>query len=167
MFFHDEYIQFGAESFMHDSNLEYRVKSLLKTGGLDTWQRLLDSARRACENEDYIKAIIETIAALEVVVYECVYLDDELKGIAKSATKRYINETDLTDMLEIDFRRRFDDYFDQNLIAECRKAITVRNAILHKGLRKIKGEFAKKALADCTILINQIRRLIEELRKKI
>jgi len=151
-----------------DDTFETKVNVLLSGGGPDLWQRFLIDAERAYEYEEYARTIIDSVVALEIVIYQYISLFNRTKGIPEDKTREMMVRIGLSGSLDVDLKQIAPQgTFETDEIAaalqECKGLITMRNNILHRGERIISENQARIALRVIPFTINVLLALKKDL----
>jgi hypothetical protein len=126
---------------------------------LPLYEQFLLDARREYLFNNYLHSCLNSVIALEIVVSDYIRSYANIKGIEHSAIKEFIKSVGLTGNIKTtlklispnNIKLPPDDIFDN-----CKKAITTRNNIVHRGLRKIEAKELNRNLKSVQILINYL-----------
>ncbi len=160
--FFEENVHLG-KAYIQDPVIENKVKEALRQGGIKLWQRLIISARRNFANEEYMRAIIDAVTALELVLYKYILLYNKSKGIPEDKTRDTLIKIGLTGSLDITLRQIAPiNAFTDEVLRGCKGAITKRNRILHDGFSEASESDAAQAIESVVRLNKRIEGLISE-----
>ena len=118
---------------------------------------LLSNSKRHFYYQNYQYAILESVIALETVIYRFLESKYREKGVSDSKIKQFLSDAGLTNEISVvilPFIPNENQVELAKLISKCKGAITLRNKIAHKGYR----DFEIKQVAN---YIKSIERLIE------
>lgn len=106
---------------------------------LDAYRIFLLNSKDACLQEDFRRATIEAVVALETVLYEFIRNRGRKIGITERGLKNFIHDVGLTGNINVVLKILTKDLpqIDEKVISKCKEAITARNKILHEGLTEI------------------------------
>lgn len=140
------------------------INSLKNESELDLSKIFIMNAKNSCLHEDFRNAIIQSVIALEIVLYEFIKFQGEKMKIPTKTLSSSIKEIGLTGnifailkILTVDHKQ-----IDPEIIQDCKGAIKIRNKILHQGLRDIHSTDTEKRIISIEHLISYLKDLVSE-----
>jgi len=140
------------------------INSLKNEIELDPIKLFIMNAKNACLHEDFKNAIIQSVIALEIVLYQFIKFQGEKMKIPAKTLSSSIKEIGLTGnifailkILTVDHKQ-----IDPEIIRDCKGAIKIRNKILHQGLRDIHSTDTEKRIISIEHLISYLKELISK-----
>jgi hypothetical protein len=129
---------------------------------LDTGKLFILSSKDACLQEDFRLATIESVTALEIVLYEFIRKQGKKLKIPKRDLDNFIKEVGLTGNISIVLKMLTKglEQIDEEVIATCKGAIKTRNKILHEGLRDVYSTDAEKRVIAIEKMLEYLHKLI-------
>lgn len=129
---------------------------------LDASKIFLLNSKDACLQEDFRRAIIEAVTALETVLYKFIRIQGEKLGIPKKDLKGFIVDVGLTGNISIVLKMLTKglEQIDAETIRKCKGAIKIRNKILHEGFREVTSTDTEERIIAIEKMIAYLKRLI-------
>lgn len=154
-------ISLGMPKYKTDEILEDIKYTLVNEKTLDLSEIYILNAKDAVLKEDFRRATLEGVIALELVLSEFIRRRGRAKGISNGDIDGFIKDVGLTGNIKISLKLLLseDESIDEGLISTCRGAITVRNAIVHKGLRECPSGKTEDRILSIEKLISKIKSL--------
>jgi len=138
------------------------INSLKNEIDLDPSKIFIMNAKNSCLHEDFRNAIIQSVIALEIVLYQFIKFQGEKMKIPAKTLSSSIKEISLTGnifailkILTVDYKQ-----VDPDIIQDCKGAIKIRNKILHQGLRDIHSTDTEKRIISIEHIINYLKELV-------
>jgi len=128
---------------------------------LDSDSMLLLNSKDACLQEDFRLAIIEAVAALEVVLYNFIRVQGRAIGLSKAELEDFIVKVGLTGNITTVMKMLTKglEQIDDNTLRECKGAITIRNDILHRGLMDVASTDTEKRILAINLMVGYLRKI--------
>jgi len=139
-----------------------KIKSMLKNNDeIPIEQIFLANSKDACLEEDFRTATIESVVALEFVLYRFIIKKGFEIGINKEEFKKFIQDVGLTKNIKVVLKMLTVglEQPDEEVISKCLGAITVRNKIMHIGLSDIPPSETEDRIINIEKMINYIYRV--------
>ena len=140
-------------------NLKDFEKSLINDQEMFLPDVFLLNAKDALFKEDTRRATLEGVIALELVLSEFILKRGMEKGIGEADLKGVLKEIGLTGNLKVSLKFILKDteIIDDDLLSICKSAITVRNKIVHEGLREILFNDTEERILAIETFINKLK----------
>lgn len=147
---------------MNKDAIEQLTDLLKNDGALDASRIFILDSKDACLQEDYRLATIEAVTALEIVLYKFIRKQGGKLGIAKGTLRNFIKETGLTGNISVVLKMLTQglEQIDDEIINRCKGAITIRNKILHEGLRDVYSTDTEKRIIEIEKMLDYLSRLL-------
>ncbi|MBK5133814.1 MAG: hypothetical protein KGD70_15455 [Candidatus Lokiarchaeota archaeon] len=152
---------------LSDEKLSQLNNSLKNEIELDPSKIFLMNSKNACLQEDFRLAIIQSVIALEIILYQFIKCQGEKLKIPAKTLNSSIKEIGLTGnilpllkMLTID-----QEQIDIEIIRDCKGAIKIRNKIIHQGFRDIHSTDTENRIIAIEQMINYLMRFILNTQK--
>jgi hypothetical protein len=142
------------------------LKSLLANESeLDASQVFILNSKDACLQEDYRLAIIESITALEIVLYRFIRLQGKRLKIPRKDIDDFIIQVGLTGNISIVLKMLTEglEQIDEVTLSKCKGAITTRNKILHEGLRDIAATETEERVISVEKMVDYLNKLLAKI----
>lgn len=139
------------------------LRKILENGReLDTSEIFLLNSKDACLQEDFRRAIIEAVTALETVLYRFIRMQGNKLEISKEELKNFIMDVGLTGNISVVLKMLTKDLeqIDAETIRECKGAIKIRNKILHEGLTKVGSTDTERRIISIEKMVSYLKRLV-------
>lgn len=159
----------GGHPFQMKADKIQQLSDLLENEKeLDTSKLFILNAKDACLQEDYRLATVESVTALEILLYKFILLQGKKVKIPRNELDEFIKTVGLTGNISVVLRMiaKGLEQIDEETIATCRGAITTRNHILHKGLRDVYSTDTEKRIIAIERMIAYLRRLIAKISQE-
>jgi hypothetical protein len=129
---------------------------------LDSDKIFILNSKDACLQEDFRLAIIEAVAALEIVLYQFIRLQGEKLQVPKDELKGFIVDVGLTGNISVVLKMLTKGLkqIDDDTIGKCKGAIKIRNRILHEGFREITSTDTEERIIAIEKMIEYLKALI-------
>lgn len=129
---------------------------------LDVSKVFLLNSKDACLQEDFRLAIIEAVTALEIVLDRFIKKQSRNLGISDKKIDAFIVDVGLTGNITVALKMlaKGIEQIDDETVQECTGAITIRNHILHEGLREVTPNDTEEKIISIEKMIAYITRLI-------
>jgi hypothetical protein len=155
-------IRIGGDPFqIKDEKLDELKEMLSKELPLDASRILLLNSKDACLQEDFRLAIIEGVAALEIVLYNFIKVQGKNLDIAEKELEEFIVKVGLTGSVTIVMKALSKDLeqIDKDTLRECTGAIRIRNKILHEGLMDVGSTDTEERILAIEKMVDYLRRI--------
>ena len=132
---------------------------LSKEEKLGLSENLILNAMNASFKEDYRKATLEAVMALEVGLSEFIRREGNAKGVQQDRIESFIVDVGLTANLEVVLRMLVPSSKlpEANVLAICKGAIKVRNDILHRGLEDVPAGETEKRIESVVAMMAYLK----------
>jgi hypothetical protein len=129
---------------------------------LDSDKIFILNSKDACLQEDFRLAIIEAVAALEIVLYQFIRLQGEKLQVPKEELEGFIVNVGLTGNISVVLKMLTKGLkqIDDDTIGKCKGAIKIRNRILHEGFREITSTDTEERIIAIEKMIEHLKALI-------
>ena len=152
---------------LNDEKLEQLYNSLKNEIEPDPSKIFLMNSKDACLQEDFRLAIIQSVIALEIVLYQFIKQQGEKLKIPAKTLNSSIKEIGLTGnilpllkMLTVG-----QEQIDTEIIRDCKGAIKIRNKIIHQGFRDIHSTDTENRIIAIEYMINYLMKFILNTQK--
>ncbi len=137
------------------SEQEHKVTQQLLTNGYPLDEIFLADSKRELHYSNYIHSILNAVIALEIKISELISTIATKKEINKEAIENFIKDVGLTGNIKTTLKLLLEpnQLPDDEILGKCKTAITLRNAIMHKGRRDL-------PIDDISGLVNAIESMI-------
>lgn len=155
-------IRIGGIPFqVKDEKLDELREMLSKELPLDASKILLLNSKDACLQEDFRLAIIEGVAALEMILYNFIKVQGKNLDIAEKELEDFIVKVGLTGNVTIVMKALSKDseQIDEDTLRKCRGAIRIRNKILHEGLMDVGSTDTEERILAIEKMIDYLQRI--------
>jgi hypothetical protein len=152
----------GSPPFqMDEGKIRQLTDLLINESELDASRIFILNSKDACLQEDFRLAIIESVTALEIVLYKFIRQQGKKLEIPKRELNNFIIDVGLTGNISVVLKMLTKglEQIDDEIIEKCKGAITIRNKILHEGFRDISTDTENRIIA--------IEQMLEYLNKLI
>jgi len=123
-----------------------------------SYDEILLQAKSFFDQENFRMAVLEGVIALEIVVSSIISGIATEKGISRADTASFLEEVGLTDSLKIVLKLLIPESLpEEEVITNCKGAITIRNAIIHKERLSVSQREAQDAIANIETFISQVK----------
>jgi hypothetical protein len=157
-------IRIGAgHPFQIEQGKIEKLKDLLANESeLDASQVFILNSKDACLQEDYRLATIESVTALEVILYKFIRFQGRRLKISPKEIDDFIISVGLTGNISVVLKMLTDglEQIDENTLLTCKGAITTRNKILHEGLRDIAATETEERVVSIEKMVDYLRKLL-------
>lgn len=138
------------------------IDSLKKEIEVDLSKILLLNSKDACLQEDFRLAIIEAVAALEIVLYRFIKYQGNKLEISVKLTNSFIKDAGLTGNISEVLKMLTSGFeqIDSEIIQDCKGAIKIRNKIIHQGFRDVHSTDTEKRVISIGQMIDYLDGLI-------
>lgn len=139
-----------------------KMLNILKKDVPISLERLfLANAKDACLEEDFRMATVESVTALEMVLYRFIRSRGKELGLSEKELEDFIVKVGLTGNFKVVLRMLTEglEQPDEDVIQWCTGAITTRNHILHRGLRNISPSETEKRIQNIEKMIDYLTRI--------
>jgi hypothetical protein len=111
--------------------------------------------------EDFRLAIIEGVAALEMVLYDFIKVQGKNLDIAKKELEDFIVKVGLTGNVTIVMKALSKDLeqIDEDTLRKCRGAIRIRNKILHEALMDVGSTDTEERILAIEKMVDYLKRI--------
>jgi hypothetical protein len=142
-------------------------KVLLKELRLDPSKILFLNAKDACLQEDFRLAIIESVAALEIVLYNFIRIQGSNLELEEKDLEDMIVKVGLTGNITLIMRMLAKDLeqVDVGVLSRCKGAIKIRNKILHEGLLDIASTETEKQIIAIERMIEYLKKITKQVQE--
>jgi hypothetical protein len=129
---------------------------------LDVSNIFLLNSKDACLQEDFRLAIVESVTALEMVLDRFIRKQSKNLGVSNEKIESFIVDVGLTGNITVALKMlaKGMEQIDNETVQKCTGAITIRNNILHKGLKEITPSDAEERIISIEKMITYLKRLI-------
>lgn len=129
---------------------------------LEASKIFLLNSKDACLQEDFRLAIIETVTALEIVLYRFIRRQGEKLGIPQSELNNFIIDVGLKGNLSVVLKMLTKglEQIDDEIINRCKGAISIRNKILHEGLMEVSSTDTEERIIAIENMITYLYRIM-------
>mgnify|MGYP001057388521 CR=1 FL=1 len=148
-------------------SLKRKILELLANEGeLELSKVLILNAKDAALSEDYRRATLESVTALEVDLYRFIRERGKQLQIAEDKLDNFIIEVGLTGNLEVVLKMLTAGLEppDIQLLTVCKGAITTRNDILHRGLIEVPATETEMRISKIESFLAYLKRVTERIR---
>ena len=155
-------IRIGGKPFqIKEEKLDELKEMLSKELPLDASRIFLLNSKDACLQEDFRLAMIEGVAALEIVLYNFIKVQGKNLDIAEKELEEFIVKVGLTGNITIVMKALSKDLeqIDKDTLRECTGAIRIRNKILHEGLMDVGSTDTEKRILVIEKMVDYLRRI--------
>lgn len=152
----------GPPPFKVETQEQNNLNDLLRQEiDLDPSSMLLLNAKDACLQEDFRLAMIEVVAALEVILYNFIRVQGKIIGLPREELEEFIVKVGLTGNITTVLKMLTKDLeqIDDATLRECNGAIKIRNKILHEGLLDVASTDTEKRILAIEKMIDYLRRI--------
>jgi hypothetical protein len=161
-------IRFGTgHPFQIEKEKIEKLNGILKNESeMDASKIFILNAKDSCLQEDFRLAIIETVTALEIVLYKFIRLQGQKLKIPKDELEGFIQDVGLTGNISVVLKMLTEGFeqIDEGVTRKCRGAIKIRNKILHKGLRDISSTDTEERIVAVEQMITYLEKLIAQIQ---
>ena len=135
---------------------------LVNQSKLDASKIFILNSKDACLQEDYRRAILEAVTALEIVLYEFIMKQGEKLDIPKKKLEDFIVDVGLTGNITVVLKMLAKglEQIDKDTLGKCKGAIKIRNKILHEGFRKVTSTDTEERIIAIEKMIAYLKRLL-------
>lgn len=142
------------------------ISILEKEKKLETSKLFLLNSKDACLQEDFRLAIVESVTALETVLYRFIRMQGEKLEIPKDEVDHFIVDVGLTGNLKVVLKMLTDglEQVDAEILSKCKGAIKIRNNILHEGFMKVSSTDTEEQVNAIEKMIDYLNRLVATVR---
>jgi len=144
-----------------------QLTDLLRNGDdLEASRIFILNSKDACLQEDFRLATIESVTALEIVLYKFIRQQGKKLKIPKKQLNNFIKEVGLSGNIDIVLKMLTKglEQIDGEVATTCKGAITTRNKILHEGLREVYSTDAENRIVAIEKMLEYLGRLIDSTR---
>ena len=126
------------------------------------------NAKDAFIQENYKLAIIESVIALEMVLYEFIRLKGEQLDIGKKQIESFIIQVGVYAGIDVVLKILIQDPIEemQDTISVCKGAITIRNKIMHRGFTDLVANETGEQILTIESMIEFLKSQISNISKK-
>ena len=152
---------------LNDEKLGQLYNSLKNESELDPSKILLMNSKDACLQEDFKHAIIQSVIALEIVLYQFIKYQGEKLKIPTKTLNSSIKEIGLTGNILPLLRMLTvgQEQIDNEIIRDCKGAIKIRNKIIHQGFRDIHSTDTENRIIAIEYMIKYLQKFILNTQK--
>jgi len=120
------------------------------------------NSKDACLQEDYRLATVESVTALEITLYKFIRSRGARVNISPQDIDRFIKDVGLTGSIDVVMRILTEglEQIDNETLSKCKGAITVRNSILHEGLRDVPAIETEQRVVSIEKMIDYLNRTL-------
>jgi hypothetical protein len=150
---------------LRSDKLHIRIQEVMNNV-VSLYEAFLSDAKRDYYYHNYTHSIINAVISLEIILSEFIRKSAIKKGIDGSAINNYINSVGLTGNLKTTLKILVPEEVplpNEDIFHNCKSAITIRNAIVHKGRRDVLKSDANGIINDIETMIIFIRTLLKDL----
>jgi len=128
---------------------------------IDNYMIFIMNAKDAFVQENYRLGILEAVIALEIVFFEFIKKEGEKRNIKESRMKSLITDVGIHDGIDTVYKLFIGDrpQIDEKVVRSCKSAISIRNKIMHSGLRDVRGKETEERIIDIEIMIDHLKSL--------
>jgi hypothetical protein len=151
-----------ANPFQVESETLNAIKDLLQhETPLESSILLLLNSKDACLQEDFRLAIIEAVAALEVVLYNFIRVQGKAIELTKDDLEGFIVKVGLTGNITMVLKMLTKglEQIDDATLSACKGAIRIRNKILHEGYMNVGSTDTEKRILAINRMIDYLKRV--------
>lgn len=132
---------------------------------IDASKIFILNAKDSCLQEDFRLAVVETVTALEIVLYKFIRLQGQKLKIPKNELEGFIQDVGLTGNISVVLKMLTKGFeqIDEGVTRKCRGAIKIRNRILHEGLRDISSTDTEERIVAVEQMIAYLEKLIAQI----
>lgn len=152
----------SEEQVRKETETLQRMRGILKNDTPIPLERIfLANAKDACLDEDFRMATLESVTALEIVLYQFIRSRGKELGISEEELEDFIVKVGLTGNLRIVLRMLTEglEQPDREVTGWCSGAIRTRNKILHEGLRDISPSETEHRIENIEKMIDYLIRI--------
>jgi len=133
---------------------------------IDASKIFILNAKDSCLQEDFRLAIVETVTALEIVLYKFIRLQGQELKIPKDELEGVIKDVGLTGNISVVLKMLTKglEQIDEDITRKCKGAIKIRNKILHEGLRDISSTDTEERILAVEQMIAYLEKLIAQIK---
>ena len=144
---------------LNEEKIKQLKDALATDHKFDLSQMFILNSMDACSKEDYLLATIESVTALELVLYQSILEQGTKLGVHPNELKKVIATVGSTGNLDVVLKMLTNGLkqIDSDTINNCKGAITVRNNILHKGLRDVYSTDTEKRIIAIQKMIDYLQ----------
>jgi len=125
------------------------------------YEELLLNAKQYIYQTDYRHSILESVIALELVLYAFIKKKCLEKSISEVEASKYIKDIGITGSMEFVLKLLLNETLpEEEILQKCKGNITIRNKIVHEGRKNVSEREAQDAL-------DYNQRLIQFLNKEL
>lgn len=149
--------------FHLETEKSVELRRILEDGSsLDSSRVFLLNSKDACVQEDFRLAIIESVVALETVLYKFIRMQGEKLTISPEELDHFITEVGLTGNISVVLKMLTKDIeqIDEDTIRKCKGAIKIRNKILHEGLTEAFSTDIEERVMAIEKMVSYLKRLL-------
>jgi len=159
-------ITVGQPAPIPDSLRREILELLANEGELELSRTLILNAKDAALSEDYRRATLESVTALEVDLFRFIRERGRQLKIAEDKIKSFIVDVGLTGSLEVVLKMLTAGLEppDEQLLSVCKGAIATRNDILHRGLMQVPATEAEMRISRIESFLAYLKRVTEMMR---
>lgn len=134
-------------------------KAITAKEAIPFWSELLLNAEQYLYQGERRHSVLESVIALELVLSEFLSKACAAKGISTAEADKYITDIGLTGNIKVTLRLVLDPAItlDDEVLEKCKAAITIRNAVVHKGRKEVSEIEAESTLTNIRKLIELVR----------
>lgn len=132
---------------------------------LDASKIFMLNSKDACLQEDFGRAIVEAVTALEMVLSRFIRRQGEKLDIPKKKLENFIADVGLTGNVTVVLKMLTKglEQIDKDTLGKCKGAIKIRNKILHEGFRKVTSTDTEERIIAMERMIAYLKRLLASL----
>jgi hypothetical protein len=152
----------GTPPFQVDNQTLDNLKDLLnQETPLDSNSMLFLNAKDACLQENFRLAMIEAVAALEVVLYNFIRVQGAILRLSSEELNDFIVKVGLTGNITMVLKMLTKglEQIDDSTLRECRGAIKIRNKILHEGFQDVASTDTEKRIVAIEKMIDYLKKI--------
>jgi hypothetical protein len=156
----------GGHPFQMGKEKIEKLNDILKNElEIDSSKIFILNAKDSCLEEDFRLAVIETVTALEIVLYKFIRLQGQRLKIENEELEGFIKDVGLTGNISVVLRMLTKnlEQIDVETVRKCRGMIKIRNKILHEGLREIGSTDTEERIVAAERMIAYLGRLIAQI----
>lgn len=159
-------ITVGQPTPFPDSLRRKILELLANEGELELSRTLILNAKDAALSEDYRRATLESVTALEVDLYRFIRERGKQVNIAENEIENFIIKVGHGLSLEVVLKLLTAGLEppDEQLLSACKGAITTRNGILHRGLMQVPPSETETRILQIESFLAYLKRVREEMR---
>lgn len=135
------------------SNIEFKPSEIF-----------LLNAKDGLVREDWRKAVLESVIALESAVYNFISGRLEKAGVSKSKRNEFLKDCGIATSIDILLKILLSDEetISDDLVQKCKSAINIRNKIVHNSLNDVPRNVSEQGV----IAIEEVIKLLNQYSKK-